>query len=63
MGSVGKPGKGRVNIYYNGTHTLIEVNGHFAGTSATNPGGGAGWIPRSALSADYLKRFKVRHLD
>jgi hypothetical protein len=63
MGSVGKPGKGRVNIYYNGEHTLMEVNGHFAGTSATNPGGGAGWIPRSAISPEYLKRFQVRHLD
>jgi hypothetical protein len=63
MGSVGKPGRGRVNIYYNGEHTLMEVNGHFAGTSATNPGGGAGWIPRSAISPQYLKRFQVRHLD
>ena len=63
MGSVGKPGRGKVNIYYNGTHTLLEVNGHFAGTSASNPGGGAGWIPRSALGAGYLKKFKVVHLD
>jgi hypothetical protein len=65
MGSApgAKPGKGRVNVWYNGHHTLMEVNGHFAGTSATNPGGGAGWIPRSAISADYLKNFKVVHFD
>ena len=65
MGSApgAKPGRGKVNVYYNGTHTFMEVNGHFFGTSASNPGGGAGWIPRSKISSQYLKNFKVVHFD
>jgi hypothetical protein len=43
-------------------HVLMEINGHFFGTSASNPGGGAGWIPRSAISSEYLKNFTARHL-
>jgi len=40
----------------------MEINGHFFGTSQTNPGGGAGWIPRGAISPQYLKGFTARHL-
>jgi hypothetical protein len=54
------PGK-HVTIYANGEHVLMEIDGHFWGTSATNPGGGAGWIPNSAISAQYLARFVARH--
>lgn len=58
----GKPGRGKsVTIYANEGHVLMEINGRFWGTSATNPGGGAGWIPRSAISPGYLKRFTARH--
>jgi hypothetical protein len=58
----GKPGKGRrMTVYANGKHTLLEIDGHFWGTSASNPGGGAGWIPRSQISAQYLKGFTARH--
>lgn len=58
----GKPGKGKaLTIYANGKHVLMEINGHFWGTSGTNPGGGAGWIPRSAISDSYLKGFVARH--
>lgn len=58
----GKPGPGKtVTIYANGTHTFMEINGHFWGTSSTNPGGGAGWIPRSAISPAYLQGFTARH--
>lgn len=60
--SFGKPGKGKhVTIYANGHHTLLEVDGHFWGTSASNPGGGAGWIKRELISPQYLKGFTVRH--
>lgn len=61
--SFGKPGVGRVTIYAKDTHVIMEINGHFFGTSATNPGGGAGWIPRSAISPQYLKGFTARHID
>lgn len=60
--SWGKPGRGkRVTIYANATHVLMEINGKFWGTSGSNPGGGAGWIPGSAVSKDYLSRFVARH--
>lgn len=58
----GAPGKGKnVTIYANGHHVLMEIQGHLWGTSASNPGGGAGWIPRSAISPGYLKGFVARH--
>jgi hypothetical protein len=44
-----------------GHHVLLEINGHFWGTSGTNPGGGAGWIPRAAISSQYLSGFVARH--
>ncbi len=62
LASWGKPGRGkRVTIYANGHHTLLEIDGHFFGTSASNPGGGAGWIPREKIGAQYLKGFVARH--
>lgn len=58
----GQEGKGKnVTIYANGEHVLMEINGHFFGTSKSNPGGGAGWIPRSKISKAYLSRFVARH--
>jgi hypothetical protein len=61
----GKPGrssaKNAVNVYFNGGHVFMEVNGHFWGTSHSNPGGGAGWIPRSVMDPAYLKGFSVHH--
>jgi len=63
FGSAGAaPGGKGITIYAKDTHVLMEINGHFFGTSASNPGGGAGWIPRSALPAGYLKGFTARHL-
>lgn len=59
FGSAG-PGKS-VTIWAKDTHVLLEVNGHFFGTSATNPGGGAGWIKRAAISPGYLRGFVARH--
>lgn len=64
MGSVGRSGKGgRVEVYYNGHHTFMKINGRFFGTSQSNPGGGAGWIDSKHVSSDYLKGFKVRSID
>ena len=60
----GRPGDGGskgVTIYANAEHVLMKINGRFFGTSKTNPGGGAGWIPASAISKSYLRRFTVRH--
>jgi hypothetical protein len=63
----GQAGKGRnLTIYANGQHVLMGIRGrdgveHFWGTSATNPSGGAGWIPRSQISPQYLKGFVARH--
>lgn len=62
LASWGAPGKGKsVTIYANATHVLMEIDGHFWGTSKSNPGGGAGWIPSSAVSAAYLSKFTARH--
>ena len=61
----GKPGDGGnrgVTIYANATHVLMKINGRYWGTSASNPGGGAGWIPASQIGADYLRGFTARHL-
>lgn len=64
FGSPGRSPSGKgITIYANEKHVLMEINGHFFGTSASNPGGGAGWIPRSALPAGYLKNFTARHLS
>lgn len=58
----GESGHGRaVTIYANGEHVLMEINGHFFGTSGANPQGGPGWIPRTHISKDYLSRFTARH--
>jgi hypothetical protein len=60
--SWGEPGAGqRVTIWANAQHVLLEVDGHFWGTSSANPGGGAGWIPSSAISQEYLMKFTARH--
>lgn len=58
----GKPGAGkRITVYANGHHVFMEIDGHFFGTSGSNKGGGAGWIPRSQISPDYLRGFTARH--
>jgi len=60
----GRPGDGGnkgVTIAANGHHVLMKINGHWFGTSGSNPGGGAGWIPASAITPGYLKGFTLRH--
>lgn len=60
-GTGGRDPSGKFTIYAKGTHVLAEINGHFWGTSASNPKGGAGWIPRSAITPQYLAGFTPRH--
>jgi hypothetical protein len=61
--SWGKPGEGgNVTIYANAHHVLMRIGNHFFGTSSSNPGGGAGWIPQSQISPEYLKGFTARHM-
>ncbi len=62
FGSPGDGGSKGITIYAKDDHVLMKINGHFFGTSASNPGGGAGWIPQSAISASYLRGFTARHL-
>jgi len=60
----GKPGDGGskgVTIYANAEHVFMKIGGHYFGTSRTNPGGGAGWIPQGAISKQYLAGFTARH--
>jgi hypothetical protein len=61
----GKPGDGGgkgVTVAANGHHVLMKINGHWFGTSQSNPGGGAGWIPQAQISPSYLRGFTLRHL-
>lgn len=52
----GLPGPGDVTIYANPGHTFMSIGGHGFGTSYTNPGGGAGWLPYNSRPG-----FAVRH--
>jgi hypothetical protein len=56
--SYGLPGPGAVTLYANPTHVYMSLDGHFFGTSASNPGGGAGWFSGAPRSG-----FAVRHVD
>lgn len=62
-GRAGDGGDKGVTVYSKPTHTLMKIKGHFFGTSSTNPGGGAGWIPQDAVSDSYLAGFTARHSD
>ncbi len=55
----GKPGKGPLTVYANPEHTFMSLNGRFAGTSSSNPGGGAGWV-EGGYPAGYLAGFAAR---
>jgi Transglycosylase SLT domain len=57
-----------VKPYGSEAHTFVEFapgltppEHRYWGTSATNPGGGPGWIPQSAFSPAYLAAFQRRH--
>lgn len=58
----GGAGRGKnITVYANKGHVLMEINGHFWGTSKSNPGGGAGWIDSKQISSGYLRGFVARH--
>jgi hypothetical protein len=64
----GAAGPGRhVTIYASPTHVIMEINGHFFGTSGFGhpdaPNGtGANWFdPKHQPSAGYLSAFTARH--
>lgn len=58
----GKPGKGPLTVYANPDHTFMSLDGKFAGTSGSNPGGGAGWV-EGGYPASYLSGFVARTMD
>jgi hypothetical protein len=60
-GAPGRDPKGKFTVYANAEHVLVEIGGHFWGTSGSNPEGGAGWIPKSQISKEYLSRYVARH--
>lgn len=60
-GKAGDGGGKGITIAAKDTHVLMKIDGHWFGTSASNPQGGAGWIPQSALSPEYLRGFTLRH--
>ena len=51
------PGAGALSIYANAEHVFASVGGKGFGTSAENPGGGAGW-----LSYGSRPGFTIRHV-
>jgi hypothetical protein len=72
LSKFGEPGEGEwLTIYAHGPngptgHALSHIKKAdgtwwFFGTSESNPGGGAGWIPESEYDAGYLAQFSKRH--
>jgi hypothetical protein len=63
FGSPGEAPQGKgITVYANSTHVLMRIGDRFWGTSQSNPGGGAGWIPAAKVSRAYLKGFAARHM-
>jgi hypothetical protein len=54
MGHYLKPGPGAVTVFYNSEHTFLydAKAGKYFGTSESNPGGGAGFFPKSVGDAE-----------
>jgi TP901 family phage tail tape measure protein len=55
----GSPGAGKATVFANAGHTFMRIGGRYFGTSGTNPGGGAGWMPDPG--AGYRSGFVQRH--
>lgn len=49
MGEALEPGPGAITVFYNGVHTFAYIPAlkKYWGTSTSNPGGGAGFFPKS----------------
>lgn len=56
-----KDGPGAVTVYANDGHTFMRIGDKFYGTSASNPGGGAGLI-EGGYDESYLSQYTVRHV-
>jgi cell wall-associated NlpC family hydrolase len=52
MGQYLAPGPGAVTVFYNGEHTFMRVGNKYFGTSESNPGGGAGFFPKSVGNSE-----------
>jgi hypothetical protein len=52
MGSYLKPGPGAVTVFYNAEHTFMRIGKKYFGTSNSNPGGGAGYIPPAVAKGE-----------
>jgi hypothetical protein len=61
-GKAGDGGGRGITVYANDKHVLMKINGRFFGTSGSNPGGGANWIPANKINKAYLSKFTARHL-
>lgn len=66
LASFGKPGPGPITVYANAEHAFMSIMGKPFGTSGSNPGGGAGFFPKSVFDAeriggDAAGPFAVRH--
>ena len=59
LASAGQPGPGALTVFANPVHTFMRIGSRYFGTSGTNPGGGAGWMPDPGDA--YRSRFSVRH--
>lgn len=59
LAGAGMPGPGTATVFANPTHTFMRIAGRYFGTSGSNPGGGAGWMPDPG--SGYRARFTQRH--
>lgn len=63
MGKYLKPGPGAVTVFYNPEHTFMKIGNKYFGTSQSNPGGGAGFIPTSFEKGEAESgRYSVGHV-
>lgn len=69
MGQALDPGPGAITVFYNSVHTFayIPAKHEYWGTSESNPGGGAGYFPKSVgdsevASGDSGGMFNVGHV-
>jgi hypothetical protein len=58
--SFGDPGKGDVTLFANAGHVFMALGGKGFGTSNSNPGGGAGWLPYNSRPGFVVRHVPVR---
>lgn len=63
MGAYLRPGPGAVTVFYNPDHTFMKIGDKYFGTSSSNPGGGAGFIPTSYEQGEAMSgKYNVGHV-